>query len=224
MSFKKTSEIKLSQFDNDLPIPEVETPDYAQNDSTAKDYIKNRPGGYEEGWEITWDGDTTGRASINFDIALYKVSDVILTKEQCGGALAQITDGNGASEQITIPEDYCIETDDFVFCEYIIVFKKSGDITFNSSTLTVPEPGVYFMNNSRVYISSLSNISVYPFPDKYIPNTIARKAELDARITDKEVVLASSTDGSSKKFKITVDDSGAITATEITDTTSGGVN
>ena len=37
--------------------------DYTQNDPTAKDYIKNRPGGYEEGFEITWDGDTAGRAS-----------------------------------------------------------------------------------------------------------------------------------------------------------------
>lgn len=33
---------------------------------------------------------------------------------------------------------------------------------------------------------------------------------------DKEVILASSTEGSTKKFKVTVDDSGALTATEIT--------
>lgn len=35
--------------------------------------------------------------------------------------------------------------------------------------------------------------------------------------TSKEIVLWSSTTGSSKKFKLTVDDSGAVTATEITD-------
>lgn len=33
---------------------------------------------------------------------------------------------------------------------------------------------------------------------------------------DKEIILASSTAGSTKKFKITVDDSGALTATEVT--------
>ena len=33
---------------------------------------------------------------------------------------------------------------------------------------------------------------------------------------DKEIILASSTSGSTKKFKITVDDSGAISATEVT--------
>lgn len=50
-----------------------------------------------------------------------------------------------------------------------------------------------------------------------IPDTIARKAELDSRITEKEVILTSSTTDSTKKFKITVDDSGALKATEITE-------
>lgn len=49
-----------------------------------------------------------------------------------------------------------------------------------------------------------------------IPDTIARKAELDSRITEKEVILTSSTTDSTKKFKITVNDSGTLTATEIT--------
>ena len=49
-----------------------------------------------------------------------------------------------------------------------------------------------------------------------IPDTIARKAELDSRITDKEVILTSSTTDSTKKFKITVDDTGTIKATEVT--------
>ena len=44
----------------------------------------------------------------------------------------------------------------------------------------------------------------------------ATKAYIDAKVSDKELVLASSTEGSSKKFKITVDDSGTISATEIT--------
>lgn len=38
-------------------------PDWNQNDPNAKDYIKNRPGGYAvaPSFEITWDGDTTGK-------------------------------------------------------------------------------------------------------------------------------------------------------------------
>ena len=33
---------------------------------------------------------------------------------------------------------------------------------------------------------------------------------------DKEIILTSSTEGSTKKFKITVDDAGTLTATEVT--------
>lgn len=41
-------------------------PDWNQNDPNAKDYIKNRPGGYAiaPSVEITWDGDTTGKETI----------------------------------------------------------------------------------------------------------------------------------------------------------------
>ena len=41
-------------------------PDWNQNDPNAKDYIKNRPGGYAvaPSFEITWDGDTTGKETI----------------------------------------------------------------------------------------------------------------------------------------------------------------
>lgn len=42
------------------------------------------------------------------------------------------------------------------------------------------------------------------------------KAYVDAKISDKEIILASSTAGSTKKFKITVDDSGTLSATEVT--------
>lgn len=41
-------------------------PDWNQNDPNAKDYIKNRPGGYviPPSVEIAWDGDTTGKETI----------------------------------------------------------------------------------------------------------------------------------------------------------------
>lgn len=230
MSFKKISDIELSRFKNDLPIPEVETPDYAQNDPIAKDYIKNRPGGYEEGWEITWDGDTTGRTSMTAEglpHVWYKVSDNLLTADQViGGTITLIR--NGVSQQMIITDKVFIEAEFGYMVGDIAIFiaAKTGDFNADGLNIRIPEPGVYFLNVSAggmsLSASSLSNIIARPFDDKYIPDTIARKAELDSRITEKEVILASSTDGSSKKFKITVDDSGAITAAEITDTTSGG--
>lgn len=42
-------------------------PDWNQNDPNAKNYIKNRPGGYAiaPSLEITWDGDTTGKEIVD---------------------------------------------------------------------------------------------------------------------------------------------------------------
>lgn len=54
-------------------------PDWNQNDPNAKDYIKNRPGGYviPPSVEIAWDGDTTGKetADLNDGFKLVKIAD-----------------------------------------------------------------------------------------------------------------------------------------------------
>lgn len=54
-------------------------PDWNQNDPNAKDYIKNRPGGYAvaPSLEITWDGDTTGKETIDLSdgFKLVKIAD-----------------------------------------------------------------------------------------------------------------------------------------------------
>lgn len=54
-------------------------PDWNQNDPNAKDCIKNRPGGYviPPSVEITWDGDTTGKETIDLNdgIKLVKIAD-----------------------------------------------------------------------------------------------------------------------------------------------------
>lgn len=57
-------------------------PDWNQNDPKAKDYIKNRPGGYviPPTFALEWDGDTTGRETVNYEqddrtITFVKVAD-----------------------------------------------------------------------------------------------------------------------------------------------------
>ena len=54
-------------------------PDWNQNDPNAKDYIKNRPGGYAvaPSFEITWDGDTTGKETVDMGngSTLVKIAD-----------------------------------------------------------------------------------------------------------------------------------------------------
>lgn len=54
-------------------------PDWNQNDPNAKDYIKNRPGGYviPPSVEITWDGNTTGKETVDLGgvLKLVKIAD-----------------------------------------------------------------------------------------------------------------------------------------------------
>ena len=196
--------------------------DWNQNDATAKDYIKNRPGGYEESFEITWDGDTTGRVSATAEGvsgAWYKVSDKILMPDQfIGGTITLVH--HGISEQISVTGDGIKKKKfGYMILLYIIIATETGDFNVDGLNIHIPEPGVYFLNaiveGMSISVSSLSNLIAHPFDDKYIPDTIARKAELDSRIPEKEVILTSSTTDSTKKFKITVDDSGTISATEI---------
>lgn len=200
--------------------------DWNQNDTTAKDYIKNRPGGYEEGFEITWDGDTTGRPSATAEgmsLAWYKVSDKILTPDDIIGATVTAVQ-NGVSQSLVVTNDIVVREDygAIIGEGMIIIATKQGTYVsaMEGLSISIPETGVYFTYMSSVgttvYASSLSNIIIHPFDDKYIPDSIARKAELDSRITEKEVILTSSTTDSTKKFKITVNDSGTLTATEIT--------
>ena len=199
--------------------------DYAQNDPTTKDYIKNRPGGYEEGFEITWDGDTTGRVSATMEgtpQTWYKVSDKILRADDIIGATVTAVQ-NGVSQSFVLTSDAVIREDYGTIIRegMIIIATKQGTFNMNDFNISIPELGIYFLSASvggnSMLVSSLSNIIVHPFDDKYIPDTIARKAELDSRITEKEVILTSSTTDSTKKFKITVNDSGTLTATEITE-------
>ena len=205
------------QYVEELGGEQVQT-DWNQNDTTAKDYIKNRPGGYETGFEITWDGDTTGRVSATAEgmpVTWYKVSDKILTPDQVIGST--ITKVKGSESQTIPVTDYREMEDIMLLGEMMIMIAKKSVAPTTELPMSIPEPGVYFISNDTSHVSSFSHLIVHPFDDKYIPDSIARKAELDSRITEKEVILTSSTTDSTKKFKITVNDSGTLTATEITE-------
>ena len=71
----------------------------------------------------------------------------------------------------------------------------------NAIISTIPS----FRINS-IYVQSAHELK--QLDEKYIPSTIQRVGD--------DLILSSSTEGSTKKFKITVDDSGTISATEVT--------
>ena len=157
--------------------------DWNQNDTTAKDYIKNRPGGYETGFEITWDGDTTGRVKITGDdgrFIWYKVSDKILTADQIIGATITMVQ-NGVTEQFVVSDEEISEQEFgyFVIEFVVMVAMKQGTFNVNGLNISIPETGIYFISaGGTAHISSFSKITVHPFDDKYIPDSIARKDEI----------------------------------------------
>lgn len=71
----------------------------------------------------------------------------------------------------------------------------------NAIISTIPS---FSINN--IYVQTAHELK--QLDEKYIPSTIQRVGD--------DPILSSSTEGSTKKFKITVDDSGAISATEVT--------
>lgn len=97
-------------------------------------------------------------------------------------------------------------------------FIATDNVEFELYNIVFPKKGVYFISIDGVYTTGIAsadsdtpeitwdgNIETLKTIDpKYIPSEL------------NEIILPSSTPSSTKKFKITVDDSGTISATEVT--------
>lgn len=115
------------------------TPDWNQNDPKAKDYIKNKPGGYHfttPAFNIEWDGIAGDKwVSYKNDYRLYKVSDLIIEPWQLENCKIFRNDEEDA---LDIP---LVIGEDFACYDMVVVFISKTpcvikDITFN-------ECGVY---------------------------------------------------------------------------------
>ena len=123
---------------------------------------------------------------------------------------AWTTDGTVTPERNTDIGNGSFSVGEYVFFIVTDNFKFNGYV--------FPEKGVYFVSGGIIYTTGVAransdtpeitwdgNIGTIKTIDpKYIPSEL------------NEVILPSSTSGSSKRFKITVDDSGVISATEVT--------
>lgn len=100
------------------PEPATTTPDWSQNDETASDYIKNRPGGYTVNYpalNIEWDGVIGDRVAVDIaDMKLVKVSDEIPKAEQLvGGTISyKLGDMSGA---MSITDDGIFDYGDGIY-------------------------------------------------------------------------------------------------------------
>ena len=87
------------------------------------------------------------------------------------------------------------ETTDYPFCYIHQLGREPGWVTTDTSP-------------SHTIGVTRQQVTYTPMDANFIPNTIQRVGD--------DVIVSSSTPDSSKKFKITVDDSGTISATEVT--------
>ena len=126
---------------------------------------------------------------------------------------------SGTSDTLT-PESYTdLGNGSFVALVVIFITTDNLEVSAFGPTLVFPEKGVYFMSVPNVvYATGIASAdsdtpeitwdgnieTIKTIDPKYIPSEL------------NEVILPSSTSGSTKKFKITVDDTGTISATEVT--------
>ena len=102
---------------NDLPFV-IGAKDWYQNDSTASDYIKNRPGGYTVNYpalNIEWDGVIGDKVTVDFNgMKFVKVSDEIPKIEQLYGGTVSIKNDD-TSSTITISDRMIVDTGDGIY-------------------------------------------------------------------------------------------------------------
>ena len=125
--------------------------DWNQNDESATDYVKNRPGGYTittPGYEITWDGVVGNKIVVDGgEMQFVKVSDRVFTVEELIGATMIFGDTSLiVSNDAIMSQNGIITNEGFLVC--------SAPTTIEGITFT--ETGTYFMKTGEGFVSSLS--------------------------------------------------------------------
>ena len=178
-------------------------PDWNQNDETAADYVKNRPGGYDTvipAKEITWDGNPEGRETISIgNDAMVCVSSDVLSAEQFEGAELTISE-NGYERTEELHADSVTQITPGIYAiwgDAAVVVTKPG-ATLNA--LIFPSAGVYFTKYEDAKEAELRFISrlvikestkTAKIPNKYLdapsPDDVAEaKATAEAAKTTAE--------------------------------------
>ena len=197
------------------------------------------------GWEednnftIEWDGNIEGKES--FEGIAYKVSDLTPSVEDVIGATVETNTGETLvveESMIDAPLDGLIAIGAGEVA--IIDLSDEARVEIEATGMQLPSNGIYFVSQGGMFISSLSygDIVVHKIDEKFIPDAIARKndvplpefAQVGQTIVVKSVdengkpteweavdpwVMTSTTEGSTKKFKLSIGDDGVLTATEI---------
>lgn len=181
--------------------------------------------------KVTWDGNTAGRDSISISTlgVYYKISDEVPRIEDFqNGGYFKVT-ANDMESIKEFPSDeisiWQSTNSSFSNCFSVLDSDSTFIIVVYGELAGYPDatPGIYALSITTddviAYVSEIvlnkpiPNIKknaikkeyIPPIPEECLPESV------------KSVVMRSSTAGSTKKFKITVDDSGTISAIEVTE-------
>lgn len=137
------------------PEPATTTPDYLQNDETASDYIKNRPGGYTVDYpaiNIEWDGVIGDRVAVEVGGAKYvKISDEVVPREHFIGATVEML-RNATTISGVIEDNFVDDYEKFLIVQECCLVCKEDNLVLNG--IAFPEAGTYF-----IYLSNNNYVS-----------------------------------------------------------------
>lgn len=151
--------------------------DYAQNDSTQLDYIKNRPFYTIDGFSYEWDGTTPDETKkVSGDDSryfYYKISDNIMSVSDLIGAKTTIN-----SQKNTITESSIETYENGSFCykfynyELVLVCVKAGSFATLLGTVELT-PGLWFMHPGFIVSLLEKEAEIKQIDNEYIAKATA---------------------------------------------------
>ena len=211
--------------------------DWNQNDETAPDYIKNRPFGIEYGKEVVNEYilESTGQDSDGKYIFSRELSNPDNVRNLMGPFNINLDGTTYENVQFVISEGnamrkYIFQTDGLPFSlniQWYADYPSTIRLTYSDNDyiglIQIYDKGSQIIKPLDSKYLDIDYLSKNYFPlcqtqsyhmeggESIVYNSQRKRFE-----PSYDVILKSSTSGSNKKFKITVDDSGAITATATT--------
>lgn len=151
--------------------------DYAQNDSTQPDYIKNRPF-YKEGYSYEWDGtapDESKKVSgSDSRYYYYKISDNIMAASDLVGAT--VVTNSGITRTISEGDINAYDNGSFAYkfssYVFIIVCVEAGSLDTSLGVLELT-PGLWYLNGGFYARQLEKDAGIKQIDNEFIPKATA---------------------------------------------------
>ena len=162
--------------------------DLNQNDENAPDFVKGRTHWIEDNMVIVeWDGVTEGgqHPSAEGQVldTIVKVNDLTPDISELIGAKVTINNDGELVEDV-VSESVIIKQGDLASVAGLIYIFYKDEIAEGDTVINVPGAGMYFStssyNNSFISKIEFGSVAVHQLDEKYIPESIARKSDVDA--------------------------------------------